>query len=92
MRSCGGGLQGADDGGEGVGGGYDTGEQQEAAGVSGGLLGLVFGTAGVVCGGVGGEGELVALFGVQLCCLTRGFLLFQCLLGGRLVGDTFAEL
>ena len=91
MRSCGGVLEGGDDGGEGVGGGHDAGEQQEAAGVSGGLLGLELCTAGVVCGGVGGEGELVALFGVQLHGLAGEFLLFHCLLVGLwLVGEAFA--
>ena len=76
-RSCGGVLEGGDDGGEGVGGGYDAGEQQEAAGVSGGLLGLVFCTAGLLCCGVGGKGKLVALFGVQLHGLAGGLLLFH---------------
>lgn len=65
-----------------MGRGYDAGEQQEAAGVSGGLLGLVLCAAGVVCGGVRGEGELVALVEAQLRCLTRRFLLFHCLLVG----------
>ncbi len=72
-RSCGGVLEGGDDGGEGVGGGYDAGEQQEAAGVSGGLLGLSLCTVGVLCRSMGGEGELVALVYLQLRCLSWGF-------------------
>ena len=65
-----------------MGGGYGTGEQQEAAGVRGGLLGLVLCTVGVLCRSMGGEGQLVALLRAQLHGLAGGFLLFHCLPNG----------